>query len=174
MGLAHLRCLVTVLNSDSPMQNCNCLTFSTQVDHAAADPATTSVAKAVNWLYSNSNCQCLLCHSKMMLVKSNPCPPHQICTTSPTTSCPSLQYWPLLHLAGAPLSYIFLDGQHSFDSTDLVQVNNVRYNLMTLMGQGRQSCPQVAGPEETVMQSILSVINSTNSMIFALVLHYFI
>ena len=77
------------------------------------------------------------------------CPPHQICH--------NLSYY-----ISQPDSYftnnttiIFLEGQHSFDSTDLVQVNNV-YNL-TLKGQGQWP---VAGPEKTVMQSTV-IINCT-------------
>ena len=48
-----------------------------------------------------------------------------------------------------------MEGQHNFDSTDLVQVNNV-HNL-TLKGQGQWP---VAGAEETVMQSTV-IINCT-------------
>ena len=73
------------------------------------------------------------------------CPPHQLCH--------NLSYY-----ISQPDSYftsdttiIFLEGQHSFDSTDLVKVNNV-YNL-TLKGQGQWP---VAGAEETVMQSTVA------------------
>ena len=75
------------------------------------------------------------------------CPPHQICH--------KLSYY----IISQPDSYftngttiIFLEGQHSFDSTDLVHVSNV-HNL-TLKGQGQWP---VAGPEETVMQSTVII-----------------
>ena len=74
------------------------------------------------------------------------CPPHQICH--------HLSYY-----ISQPDSYftsdttiIFLEGEHSFDITDLVQVNNV-HNL-TLKGQGQWP---VAGAEETVMQSTVII-----------------
>ena len=77
------------------------------------------------------------------------CPPHQICH--------NLSYY-----ISQPDSYftsdttiIFLEGEHSFDITDLVQVNNV-HNL-TLKGQGHWP---VAGAEDTVMQSTV-IINCT-------------
>ena len=77
------------------------------------------------------------------------CPPHQMChNLSHYISEPG-------HYFTSDTAFIFLDGQHSFDSTDLVQVNNV-HNL-TLKGQGQWP---VAGPEETVMQSTV-IINCT-------------
>ena len=77
------------------------------------------------------------------------CPPHQIChNLSYYISEPG-------HYFTNDTTIIFLEGQHSFDSTDLVQVNNV-HNL-TLKGQGQWP---VAGAEETVMQSTV-IINCT-------------
>ena len=77
------------------------------------------------------------------------CPPHQICQNlSHYISEPG-------HYFTSDTTIIFLEGQHSFDSTDLVQVNNV-HNL-TLKGQGQWP---VAGAEETVMQSTV-IINCT-------------
>ena len=77
------------------------------------------------------------------------CPPHQICH--------SLSYY-----ISQPDSYftsdttiIFLEGKHSFDKNDLVNVSNV-HNL-TLKGQGQWP---VAGAEETVMQTTV-IINCT-------------
>ena len=77
------------------------------------------------------------------------CPPHQICH--------NLSYY-----ISQPDSYftsdttiIFLEGEHSFDREDLVNVSNV-HNL-TLKGQGQWP---VAGAEETVMQSTV-IINCT-------------
>ena len=65
------------------------------------------------------------------------CPPHQIChNLSYYISEPG-------HYFSSDTTIIFLEGQHNFDSTDLVQVNNV-HNL-TLKGQGQWP---VAGPEE--------------------------
>ena len=49
-------------------------------------------------------------------------------------------------------TFIFLEGQHSFDTSDQVLVSNV-YDL-TLRGQGEWP---VAGPEETVMQSNVTI-----------------
>ena len=49
-------------------------------------------------------------------------------------------------------TFIFLEGQHSFDISDHVQVSNV-HNL-TLRGQGEWP---VEGPEETVMQSNVTI-----------------
>ena len=60
------------------------------------------------------------------------------------------------HYFTSDTAFIFLDGQHSFDSRDLVQVNNVRYNLHDSAWDKFDS-GQLAGPEETVMQSILSL-----------------
>ena len=77
------------------------------------------------------------------------CPPHQIChNLSYYISEPG-------HYFTNDTTIIFLEGQHSFDSTDLVQVNNV-HNL-TLKGQGQWP---VAGAEKTVMQSTV-IINCT-------------
>ena len=77
------------------------------------------------------------------------CPAHQIChNLSYYISQPDYYFT-------SDNTIIFLEGQHSFDSTNLVQVNNV-YNL-TLKGQGQWP---VAGPEETVMQSTV-IINCT-------------
>ena len=74
------------------------------------------------------------------------CPPYQMChNLSHYISEPG-------HYFISDTAFIFLDGQHSFDSTDLVQVNNV-HNL-TLKGQGQWP---VAGPEETVMQSTVII-----------------
>ena len=78
-------------------------------------------------------------------------------------SCPSNQICQnLSYYISQPDSYftsgttiIFLEGNHSFDREDLVQVSNV-HNL-TLKGQGQWP---VAGPEETVMQSTV-IINCT-------------
>ena len=70
------------------------------------------------------------------------CPPHQICH--------NLSYY-----IAQPDSYftsdttiVFLEGEHSFDRDDFVNVSNV-HNL-TLKGQGQWP---VSGAEETVMQS---------------------
>ena len=77
------------------------------------------------------------------------CPSHQICRNlSYYISQPG-------HYFTSNTTIIFLEGQHSFDSTDLVKVNNV-HNL-TLKGQGQWP---VAGAEETVMQSTV-IINCT-------------
>ena len=77
------------------------------------------------------------------------CPPHQIChNLSYYISQPDYYF-------SSDTTIIFLEGQHNFDSTDLVQVNNV-HNL-TLKGQGQWP---VAGAEETVMQSTV-IINCT-------------
>ena len=77
------------------------------------------------------------------------CPPHQIChNLSYYISQPDYCFT-------NDTTIIFLEGQHNFDSTALVQVNNV-HNL-TLKGQGQWP---VGGPEETVMQSTV-IINCT-------------
>ena len=77
------------------------------------------------------------------------CPSHQIChNLSYYISQPA-------HYFTNNIIIVFLEGQHSFDREDLVQVNNV-HNL-TLKGQGEWP---VAGPEETVMQSTV-IINCT-------------
>ena len=74
------------------------------------------------------------------------CPPHQIChNLSYYISQPG-------HYFTNNTIIIFLEGQHSFDKEDLVQVNNV-HNL-TLKGQGEWP---VAGAEETVMQSTVMI-----------------
>ena len=78
-------------------------------------------------------------------------------------SCPSYQRcYKLSHYLSQPDYYftskttiIFLKGQHSFDTSDQVQINNV--HNFTLRGQGEWP---VAGPEETVMQSTV-IINCT-------------
>ena len=74
------------------------------------------------------------------------CPPHQICH--------NLSYY-----ISQPDSYftsdttiIFLEGDHSFDIMDLVQVNNVHNLIM----KGQCQWP-VAGAEETVMQSTVTI-----------------
>ena len=77
------------------------------------------------------------------------CPPHQICHNLSYYISQPGQYFT------NDTTIIFLEGQHSFDREDLVQVNNV-HNL-TLKGQGEWP---VAGPEETVMQSTV-IINCT-------------
>ena len=77
------------------------------------------------------------------------CPPHQIChNLSYYISQPD-------HYFTSDTTIIFLEGQHSFDSEDLVQVNNV--HKLTVKGQGEWP---VAGAEETVMQSTV-IINCT-------------
>ena len=77
------------------------------------------------------------------------CPPHQIChNLSYYISQPDYYFT-------SDTTIIFLEGQHNFNITDLVQVNNV-HNL-TLKGQGQWP---VAGAEETVMQSTV-IINCT-------------
>ena len=74
------------------------------------------------------------------------CPPHQICH--------NLSYYIFQpdHYFTSDTTIIFLEGEHSFNSEDLVQVINV-HNL-TLKGQGQWP---VAGPEETVMQSTVII-----------------
>ena len=77
------------------------------------------------------------------------CPPHQIChNLSYYISQPD-------HYFTSDTTIIFLEGEHSFDREDLVNVSNV-HNL-TLKGQGQWP---VAGAEETVMQSTI-IINCT-------------
>ena len=77
------------------------------------------------------------------------CPPHQIChNLSYYISQPD-------HYFTSDTTIIFLEGEHSFDREDIVNVNNV-HNL-TLKGQGQWP---VAGAEETVMQSTV-IINCT-------------
>ena len=77
------------------------------------------------------------------------CPPHQIChNLSYYISQPD-------HYFTSETTIIFLEGEHSFDREDLVNVSNV-HNL-TLKGQGQWP---VAGAEETVMQSTV-IINCT-------------
>ena len=77
------------------------------------------------------------------------CPPHQIChNLSYYISQPD-------HYFTSDTTIIFLEGEHSFDREDLVNVSNV-HNL-TLKGQGQWP---VAGAEETVMQSTV-IINCT-------------
>ena len=77
------------------------------------------------------------------------CPPHQIChNLSYYISQPDYYFT-------SDTTIIFLEGEHSFDREDLVQVSNV-HNL-TLKGQGQWP---VAGAEETVMQSTV-IINCT-------------
>ena len=76
------------------------------------------------------------------------CPSDQICHNLSYISQPDSYFTP-------NITIIFLEGNHSFDKEDLVQVSNV-HNL-TLKGQGQWP---VAGPEETVMQSTV-IINCT-------------
>ena len=77
------------------------------------------------------------------------CPPHQIChNLSYYISQPGRYFT-------SNTTIIFLEGHHSFDREDLVQVNNV--HKLTMMGQGEWP---VAGAEETVMQSTV-IINCT-------------
>ena len=77
------------------------------------------------------------------------CPPHQIChNLSYYISQP--QYF-----FTSNTNIIFLEGEHSFDRADHVNVSNV-HNLI-LKGQGQWP---VAGAEETVMQSTV-IINCT-------------
>ena len=77
------------------------------------------------------------------------CPPHQIChNLSYYISQPD-------HYFTSDTTIIFLEGEHSFNREDLVNVSNV-HNL-TLKGQGQWP---VAGAEETVMQST-AIINCT-------------
>ena len=77
------------------------------------------------------------------------CPPHQIChNLSYYISQPD-------HYFTSDTAIVFLEGQHSFDRQDLVQVNNVR--KLTVEGQGEWP---VAGADETVMQSTV-IINCT-------------
>ena len=77
------------------------------------------------------------------------CPPHQIChNLSYYISQPD-------HYFTSDTTIIFLEGQHSFDSEDLVHVSNV--HKLTVTGQGEWP---VAGAEETVMQSTV-IINCT-------------
>ena len=77
------------------------------------------------------------------------CPPHQIChNLSYYISQPD-------HYFTSDTTIIFLEGEHSFDREDLVQVSNV--SNLTLKGQGQWP---VAGAEETVMQSTV-IINCT-------------
>ena len=77
------------------------------------------------------------------------CPPHQIChNLSYYISQPE-------HYFTSDTTIIFLEGEHSFDSEDLVKVRNV-HNL-TLKGQGQWP---LAGAEETVTQSSV-IINCT-------------
>ena len=84
-------------------------------------------------------------HGKVYYVTpeyKNSCPPHQTChNLSHYISRPSIYFTNVTTI-------IFLEGNHTFDREDLVQVNNV-HNL-TLKGQGEWP---VAGPKETVMQS---------------------
>ena len=77
------------------------------------------------------------------------CPPHLICH--------NISYYSFQpeYFFTSDTIIIFLEGQHSFDREDLVQVNNV-HNL-TLKGQGEWP---IVGPEETVMQSNV-IINCT-------------
>ena len=77
------------------------------------------------------------------------CPPQQIChNLSYYISQPG-------HYFTSDTAIIFLEGQHSFDREDLVQVNNV--HKLAVKGQGEWP---VAGAEETVMQSTV-IINCT-------------
>ena len=77
------------------------------------------------------------------------CDPEQIChNLSHYISHPDFYFT-------SNTTFIFLEGQHNLDSTDIIQVNNT-HNL-TLKGQGQWP---VAGPEETVMQSTV-IINCT-------------
>ena len=77
------------------------------------------------------------------------CPPHQICH--------NLSYYisQLDHYFTNDTTIIFLEGEHSFVTNELVHVSNV-HNL-TLKGQGEWP---VAGAEETVMHSTV-IINCT-------------
>ena len=77
------------------------------------------------------------------------CPPHQIChNLSYYISQPDYYFT-------SDNTIIFLEGEHSFDREDLVNVSNV--HDLTLKGQGQWP---VAGAEETVMQSTV-IINCT-------------
>ena len=77
------------------------------------------------------------------------CPPHKIChNLSYYISQPD-------HYFTSDTIIIFLEGEHSFDRDDLVNVSNV-HNL-NIKGQGQWP---VAGAEETVMQSTV-IINCT-------------
>ena len=78
------------------------------------------------------------------------CPPHQICH--------NLSYYisqPDHYFTTSDTAIIFLEGHHSYDREDLVQVNNV--HKLTVKGLGEWP---VAGAEETVMQSTV-IINCT-------------
>ena len=74
------------------------------------------------------------------------CPPHQIChNLSYYISQPD-------HYFTSDTTIIFLEGEHSFDREDLVNVSNV--HNVTLKGQGQWP---VAGAEETVKQSTVII-----------------
>ena len=74
------------------------------------------------------------------------CPQHQIChNLSYYISQPDSFFT-------SDTTIIFLEGEHSFDREDLVHISNV--TNLTLKGQGQWP---VAGPEETVMQSTVSI-----------------